>query len=388
MFTVLTNARCILPRGLTRAHLVLGHGVIQAIVPGDSPIPEPYRALATDLIDVADGVVLPGLIDGHTHPLGAAGESGPSTRAPEIPAELFARHGITTVVGMLGADQFSRSMADLITRTRALRAAGLSAYCLSGSYRFPPTSLGESVPWDLFFIPEILGAGEIALSDIRSSAPTPCELRRFVQESLSAARSAGKRGVVLFHIGDEPSGLSPVLELSANSQLDCSRIIATHLNRNERLFAQVADAAEAGVWCDLTAIEFEKFPPGFLPAEEALAELVSSVPGAESRLTVTSDCGTLVEGKYATSPGSLFRAFRKNALDRRVGLERAVRIYMENPALCYGLQSKGSLAVGKDADLIITDDNLELLDVYAGGVALVQAGVVKLCERVSRVYSD
>ena len=388
MFTILTNTRCILPGGLTRVHLVLGHGVIQAIVPGDSPVPEPYRSLATESIDSAHRVVLPGLIDGHTHPLGAAGESGPSTRAPEIPAELFARHGVTTVVGMLGADQFSRSMAALVTRIRALRAAGLNAYCLSGSYRFPPTSLGESVSWDLFFIPEIIGAGEIALSDIRSSAPTTPELRRFVQESLSAARSAGKRGVVLFHIGDEPSGLTPVLELSANSQLDCSRIIATHLNRNERLLAQVADAATAGIWCDLTAIEFEKFPAGFLPAEDALAELISNVPGIERRLTVTSDCGTLVGGRFATSPGSLYRAFRKNALDSRVGLERAVKIYMENPAECYGLESKGSIAVGKDADLIITDDNLQLRDVYARGVPLVQAGVVKMCERVSHTYAD
>jgi adenine deaminase len=61
---------------------------------------------------------------------------------------------------------------------------------------------------------------------------------------------------------------------------------------------------------------------------------------------------------------------------------------MENPALCYGLSSKGSLAVGKDADLIVADENLELLDVYAGGVALVRAGVVKLRERVSRSYAD
>ena len=388
MITIISNARCVRSSGLERVHLVIVREVIAAVLPGDRAIEGGYRALAEEVIDVGGAFVFPGLIDGHTHPLGAAGEAGPGTRAPEIPAELFVRHGITTIVGMLGADDFSRSMAGLVSRIRALRAAGLTAFSLSGSYRFPPASLGPSVPWDLFFIPEVIGAGEIALSDVRSSAPTGAELRRFVQESLNAARLAGKRGVVLFHLGDEESGLRPVLELRTGSRLDCSRVIATHLNRNEQLMAEAPGAAAAGFWCDLTAIEFERFPSGFLPAEEGVARLVATTPGIERRLTVTSDCGTLVEGRYATSPGSLLRAFRRNALDPAVGIERAVRIYMENPAECYGLTQKGVIAPGKDADLIVADGELKVLEVFSGGKHLVRGGIVQPCEVLARSYND
>ena len=257
MFTIIRNARIGSSPSEQLSHLVLAGGKIVTVLDAKEGLSAAHTALATKTLDVEGHYVLPGLIDGHTHPLGAAGEDGPATRAPEIPLEVFLRSGITSIVGMLGLDDVSRSVAALVARIRGLRAGGLNAYCLSGSYRFPTASLGESTAWDLYFIPDIIGVGEVAISDVRSSAPSRHELQRLIQETHTAARSAGKRGAVLFHVGDERSGLGPIFDIIENSSIDPSKIIVTHLNRNPLLLSQVARAAEAGLWCDFTAIEFE-----------------------------------------------------------------------------------------------------------------------------------
>jgi beta-aspartyl-dipeptidase (metallo-type) len=386
MFTIVTNARFGALGSEQTFHVVISGETIAAILDGATPVGSAYASLANTIIDAEGRYLFPGLIDGHTHPLGAAGEGGPATRAAEIPMESFLTAGITSVVGMLGLDDFSRSVASLIARARALRSNGLSAYCLTGSYRFPPASLGEDTAWDLYFIPEIIGVGEIAISDVRSSAPQTHELRRLVQESFAAASSAGKRGVVLFHIGDESSGLDPIFQLLENSKLDSSRLIATHINRNPHLLSQAPRAVQAGVWCDLTAIEFETFPAGFARAEDALVELLRTHPSIEERITVTSDCGTFVGGHRATSPASLYRAFCRTASNPEVGVRRATKIFMENPARCFGLGAKGVIKVGADADLMVCGKHFEIDHLICRGKHVIVDGRLATSEALGKDY--
>src|SRR4051794_14938338 len=53
--------------------------------------------------------VVPGFLDPHSHLIGAGGESGYSTRMPEISFDALVRAGITTVVGCLGTDSVTRT---------------------------------------------------------------------------------------------------------------------------------------------------------------------------------------------------------------------------------------------------------------------------------------
>ncbi len=48
-----------------------------------------------------------------------------SSRAPEIQASQLARAGITSVIGMLGFDATTKSMAALVAKTKALREDGM-----------------------------------------------------------------------------------------------------------------------------------------------------------------------------------------------------------------------------------------------------------------------
>ena len=101
---------------------------------------------------------------------------------------------------------------------------------------------------------------------------------------------------------------------------------------------------------------------------------------------MTSDCGTYVGGRQPTSPASLYRAFCRTARNPEVGLRRAIKIYMENPARCYGLSGKGVVEVGADADLFIAGDQFEVEHLFCGGVHVIENGAVTASELLDRSY--
>ena len=72
----------------------------------------------------------PGLIDRHVHVTGGGGEGSFHTRTPQIQLSSVIRAGITTLVGLLGTDDVSRTPEDLIAKVKALKEEGISAYAL------------------------------------------------------------------------------------------------------------------------------------------------------------------------------------------------------------------------------------------------------------------
>ena len=133
---------------------------------------------------------------------GGGGESGPASRVPRVALSALTRAGITSCVGVLGTDGTTRNVASLVAATLALRAEGLSAWCWTGSYEVPPITLTGSVRSDIVFVDPILGVGEVAISDHRSSQPTFDELVRLAADCHVAGMMSGKAGVLHLHLGD------------------------------------------------------------------------------------------------------------------------------------------------------------------------------------------
>ena len=116
--------------------------------------------------------MVPGFIDPHEHLLGGSGEEGWASQTPEIALSEIVAGGITTVVGCLGTDTTTKTMPGLLAKAKAFNDEGLTAYIYSGGYNVPPITLTGSVRTDMLFVPEVIGAGEIAISDARSTEPT------------------------------------------------------------------------------------------------------------------------------------------------------------------------------------------------------------------------
>ena len=76
------------------------------------------------------------------------------------------------LVGCIGTDGVCRDMKGLVAKAHALCEEGVTCYCYTGSYDVPVNTITKTIKSDLLLIDKVIGVGEIALSDHRSSQPT------------------------------------------------------------------------------------------------------------------------------------------------------------------------------------------------------------------------
>lgn len=377
LLQILRGAELHAPEPLGRMDVLLAGGKIAALAPELPAIP-----LAEEH-DLRGLRLVPGLIDAHVHLIGGGGEAGPSTRVPPVTLTQLSRAGITTVVGVLGTDGTTRSVEDLVARTLGLRHEGLSAYCYTGSYELPVPTLTGSVRRDLAFVDPIIGVGELALSDHRSSQPTLDELLRVAADAHVGGMISGKAGIVHLHMGDGRRGFDLIRRALEQSELPPRVFHPTHINRNRRLFAEAADLAARGCTLDVTAFPPEEDPGDSLSAADAIeAWLTAGLPPAQ--LTCSSDgagCMPVFDahghicamdvGRPATLSDTL-----RDLLARGRPLAEVLPIFTRNVADLLRLPHKGRLAVGADADLLALDHEGRVDSVLAHGAWLVRRGEI------------
>lgn len=377
LLQVLRGAELHAPEPLGRMDVLLAGGTIAALAPELPAIP---LAQEHDLRGLR---LVPGLIDAHVHLVGGGGEAGPSTRVPPVTLTQLSRAGITTVVGVLGTDGTTRSVEDLVARTLGLRHEGLSAYCYTGSYELPVPTLTGSVRRDLAFVDPIIGVGELALSDHRSSQPTLDELLRVAADAHVGGMISGKAGIVHLHMGDGRRGFDLIRRALELSELPPRVFHPTHINRNRRLFGEAADLAARGCTLDVTAFPPEEDPGDSLSAADAIdAWLAAGLPPA--RLTCSSDgagCMPVFDahghicamdvGRPATLSDTL-----RELLARGRSLAEVLPIFTRNVADLLRLPHKGRVALGADADLLALDREGRVDSVLARGAWLVRRGEI------------
>jgi beta-aspartyl-dipeptidase (metallo-type) len=366
--TLVKNAELYAPQALGRKHLLIAGGKLVYI--GDS-VPELGDELEVDIIDAEGVAVLPGFIDAHTHITGGGGEAGFATRVPPVPISQFTRAGVTTVVGLLGTDDVVRNTESVIAQVYALREEGLSAYCYTGGYHLPPTTLTGSVQSDIVFIEPIVGVGELAISDHRSSQPTLNELLKIAAQAHVARLMTGKAGILHLHLGDGERGLSMVREALQTAEIPARTYNPTHVNRRKALFAEACDLTQQGCWVDVTA--FETGDVGYEPADALARYLQSDFP--QDKLTISSDgggclpCfneqGHMTKMDFASS-SSMTQVFY-DLVDSGIAIDKVLPYFTSNVATLMNFGHKGRLSVGADADLLILDNKQRIDHVMAQG---------------------
>ena len=183
--------------------------------------------------------------------------------------------GITTIVGCLGTDGFTRSLEAVLMKVKSLKAEGVSAYMYTGSYQVPtPTLLGD-VGRDIALIEEVIGVGEIALSDHRSSCPTTDELIRLVEHARVGGMLGGKAGIANIHMGDAKNPFQPIYDAVAKSELKLTQFFPTHCNRNPYIFEDAKSYGKKG-YVDLTASSYPYDPENEIKPSKAIVELVNA----------------------------------------------------------------------------------------------------------------
>ncbi len=349
MFKLLKNVELYAPEYIGRQDILIAFDKIAQISQSIAP-PE---SLQVEVTECSNMIAFPGFIDQHVHITGGGGEQGPKSIIGPLSAAEIIKAGITTVVGILGDDGVGKSMQGLLMKARSLEAEGLTAYIYTGNYGIPPVTVTGSVLTDIAIIDKIIGAGEIAISDYRSSYPTRDELAKLAHEAITGGMLGGKAGVVHLHVGDGKSRLDPLFELLNATDFPIDMFVPTHLNRNKALFEQAVQYHNNGGIVDLTA--GENTDAGIC-VPDCLERLMKTESGLE-RITVSSDGNGSGAGTSHTETSSvtaLFNDFRTAVVDYGLQTEQILKTVTENVARVLKLYpAKGRIAVGSDADILL-----------------------------------
>lgn len=382
MFLLIENAEVYAPRPLGRQDILIAGEKI-AWMGRDFPARATLPGL--EIVDGRGHLVLPGFVDNHVHIIGGGGEGSFRTRTPEIVLTDLTLAGVTSVIGVLGTDCVTRHTASLIAKARALEEEGLSAWALLGSYQLPLRPFTGHVQDDLVLIDKLIGVGEVALSDHRSSQPQKEELLRIAAASRVAAMLSGKGGIVNVHLGDGPGKLDMLFDIADTSEITLAQFLPTHLNRNPDLFEASIGYALAGGHVDMTTSTTPLFlAEGEVKCSLALRRLLDAGVPSE-RISFSSDGqGSLPDfderGRFkGLSIGrshSIWPEVRDAVVDEKIPLETALAVITSSPADQHKLPGrKGHVETGADADLVLVDESsLSIRTVVARGRLMVRDG--------------
>ncbi len=384
MVIIIRNAQVYQPKYAGKKDLLILGDQIAAL--GENLQAEFNGAVSVTEIDGTGMVLTPGFIDSHEHIMGGGGEGGFSTRTPEAVLTDLTMNGITTVVGCIGTDGITRDMAALLAKAHGLEEEGVTTYVYTGSYQVPVHTLTGSVMKDVMLLDKVIGAGEIAISDHRSSQPTFEEFVRIVSDVRVGGMLAGKAGIVNIHLGDSPRLMDLIWRTVRETEIPYTQFLPTHVNRNEALFQSAAEFAKAGGVIDFTGNEdidyWESICDEVRVCSGIRRLLESGV--SENNFTISSDGqGSLPvfnsKGEYQGigigKASCLLKEVRECVEREDIPLETALRAVTANPARILKLGKKGRLQPGCDADLcLLTEDGLKLHTVIAKGKIMVQEG--------------
>ncbi len=377
MLTLIKNADIYAPESMGRGDILVAGERIAHIGADAVALP---AALDCQVVDVKGARVVPGLIDGHAHITGGGGETGPASRVPPIRLSQFTRAGVTSVVGVLGTDDLTRNTQTLLTQAYGLRAEGVSAWCHTGGYHLPLTTLTGSARGDIVFLDPVIGVGELAISDHRSSQPTLDEFLRVASEAHVAGLMTGKAGIVHCHMGDGARGLSLLEAAITTCEIPARVFNPTHVNRNKPLFEQALSLSRHGCYIDATAFPEGHVEPGISAAEAYDRYLAAGC--RPDRFTISSDGGGCLpafdrDGNLTRFGVGLSQTLPDTLAELLAGgmdLPRALAPLTSNVADLLKLHRKGRLVRGHDADLVVLDGDARISDVMARGAWHVRDG--------------
>ncbi len=335
-------------------------------------------------IDGSGKILVPGFIDCHVHILGGGGEGGFSTRTPEATLSGFTTAGVTTVVGTLGTDGVARDMKALVAKAKALEEEGITSYVYTGSYRLPLNTLTGEIMKDIMFIDKVIGIGEVAISDHRSSQPTFEEFIRAAADARVAGMLSGKAGIVNVHVGDGPRKLEFLFRAVEETEIPITQFLPTHINRNPELFEDAIKYAKMGGYIDFTASEdpeIREEQDGEVSFSKGLKRILEEGIHLDN-FTLSSDGqGSLPifnEKKEFVGIGvgkstSLLVGIKDCVFKENIPLEIAIRGITSNPAKILKLKGKGRIEKNYYADLCLLDEeSLDIHTVIAKGKLMVE----------------
>jgi beta-aspartyl-dipeptidase (metallo-type) len=355
------NAEVFAPEPLGRRSILIASGRIEAV--GADGAALAHAGVEVDTIDGTGCIAMPGLVDPHAHLIGGSGEKGFASQTPEISATELLRAGITTVAGTLGADTTTRTMPALLAKVKALRGEGLSAFAWTGGY--DARTLTSAIRDDIVLIDEIIGAGELAIADVRGQQYSAAELARFVADCYVAGTLTGKAGLLHLHVGDGNERLKIVRDVLEHFDVKPEALYPTHVERSERLMREAIDLTKLGMPIDVDVYE-----------EDLVRWLrfYRDHDGDPTLITASSDAAI-------NSPHTLFEQLMACVREKVAPLNEVIAISTSNTARVLKIES-GELARSRIGHMLLIDAaSYALRTVICAGCVVMRDGALVMREQ-------
>lgn len=381
MLTLIKGGEIYAPNYLGKKDILLVGGKV-GYIRDEIAIPKDFVDM--DIIDAKGKYIVPGFIDSHVHICGGGGEGSFKTRTPEIQLTDITLGGVTTVIGVLGTDGTTRTMSNLVAKANGLEEEGITTYIYTGSYQVPIRTITGSIQNDIILIDKIIGVGEVALSDHRSSQPTVEDMAKIAAEARVGGILSGKAGIVNIHMGDGDRQLDFLEEIVETTEIPITQFLPTHMGRSTKLFARSIDYAKKGGFVDFTTSSNKKDEEDWdTKPSKALKTLLEE--GVSPRnITFSSDGqGSLPkfdeEGNFIGlgigKVTSLYGEVKDAILEEKIPMDKALMTITSNPANILRLSNKGCIKEGMDGDIVLLDKTtLEIDTVIAMGRIMVLEG--------------
>ncbi len=370
MLKILKNVELYAPNYLGKKNVLIANDRVEKVFDGNISFSK-----VVEEEDFNGKMAVPGFIDGHVHVIGGGGEGGFISRIPEMESAKLLKCGVTSVIGLLGTDSMTRSLNSLFAKIKAFREEGINAYMVTGSYAYPIKTITGSVERDLVLLDPVIGVGELAISDHRSSAIRTEEIRRLALEAHVASMLCGKSGKIICHIGASKKRLSPLFEAVEDDEIKITSFLPTHVNRSYDLLKDAARWIRIGGFVDLTACTPNSRS---ICVEDSIRYLLKN-GGDIDHILVSSDAqGSLPtfdkNGNFVSmgiSNCSVLLESFKSCVRDGMKVENALKPFTVNVSNFFGLKNAGSLQEGKRADLIFLNPaTLKMSSIMVNGKLL------------------
>lgn len=349
--------------------LEIEDGRIQALLPyGEKPAD----------YDAADHWILPGFIDIHTHGWNRCEAGAPTLEAMQRWQKHMPKEGVTSFLATTATQSVQKNEQALPILKQAIETEAEGAEILGTNMEGNFISHQFHGAQDLYTIvkpdPEVL----LHYQDLAGGHILTVTCAVEFDEDYAFVKTAAEHQIRVScgHSGASFDQVKEAVHWGATGITHCGNGMRPFHHRNPGIFGAALNLDElyAEVIGDGIHVHFET------------AHLIGTMKGEDKLILVTDSAECKddpdyaefgKEGAFRLPDGTLFGSalYVNQGIDNlhrkaRLPLKTAINAATINPARYLGVEArKGSIAVGKDADLVVCDEHLQLKHVYCRGVS-------------------
>jgi len=363
----LSNLQIVLPdRVLERGSLFIEDGCIADVVAGPAPSAESAAVLNADSL-----IAIPGIVDLHGDMLEREIEPRPAARFPTDMALLeldkrLAAAGVTTAfaaVGFWGYETNKKKMRseerarEIVNTVNDMRDTLLADFYVHARYEITTPSVASALS-------ELIAEGRVHLVSLMNHTPGQGQYRDFDRyfDFIAKWRNVPREAVE----AEFQKRMARVERVADRMWPVAGQIAGQATERGIPLASHDDDTADKVAQVIRLGATISEFPVTLEAAREAQRYGLRTIMGAPNALRGGSHSGNLsaleaieagVVDVLASDyhPGSLLHAALALAETDTMPLHEAVKLISQNPAAAVGLDDRGSIEVGRSADLVLVE---------------------------------